>query len=172
MQPCLVSPDVYAGGAAVSCLHDTTCIRQASIVMSVHQPAPLRLQILQVLSKPFAAAAASGRGLVGCWPFAAPQHYAHEWQHAAVARSLHSSPAAADFPAHQIMDMPALSPTMEQGNLVEWKVKVGDSVAPGDVLADIETDKATLGAQHACKASPSLTSTGTSPLQTGSKLFR
>lgn len=44
------------------------------------------------------------------------------------------------------MDMPALSPTMEQGNLVEWKVKVGDAVAPGDVLADIETDKATLGA--------------------------
>ena len=35
---------------------------------------------------------------------------------------------------------------MEQGNLVEWKVKEGDTVAPGDVLADIETDKATLGA--------------------------
>ena len=46
------------------------------------------------------------------------------------------------------MEMPALSPTMEQGNLVEWKVKEGDTVAPGDVLADVETDKATLGASH------------------------
>jgi pyruvate/2-oxoglutarate dehydrogenase complex dihydrolipoamide acyltransferase (E2) component len=42
--------------------------------------------------------------------------------------------------------MPALSPTMELGNLVDWKVKEGDSVSTGDVLADIETDKATLGA--------------------------
>ncbi|KAK9814941.1 hypothetical protein WJX73_002559 [Symbiochloris irregularis] len=40
--------------------------------------------------------------------------------------------------------MPALSPTMSQGNLTSWKVKVGDEVAPGTVLAEIETDKATL----------------------------
>ncbi|EME26613.1 pyruvate dehydrogenase E2 component (dihydrolipoamideacetyltransferase) isoform 1 [Galdieria sulphuraria] len=40
--------------------------------------------------------------------------------------------------------MPALSPTMKAGNIIEWKKKVGDSVAPGDVLADIETDKATM----------------------------
>ena len=40
--------------------------------------------------------------------------------------------------------MPALSPTMSQGNLVAWHVKVGQEVAPGDVLADVETDKATL----------------------------
>lgn len=42
--------------------------------------------------------------------------------------------------------MPALSPTMEQGNLVAWKVKPGDEVEAGTELADIETDKATLGA--------------------------
>ncbi len=40
--------------------------------------------------------------------------------------------------------MPALSPTMEEGKLSKWLVKVGDSVKPGDVLAEIETDKATM----------------------------
>jgi pyruvate dehydrogenase E2 component (dihydrolipoamide acetyltransferase) len=40
--------------------------------------------------------------------------------------------------------MPALSPTMEKGNLAKWHVKEGDSVAPGDVIAEIETDKATM----------------------------
>src|ERR1700704_1946841 len=40
--------------------------------------------------------------------------------------------------------MPALSPTMEKGNLSKWVKKEGDKVAPGDVLAEIETDKATM----------------------------
>lgn len=40
--------------------------------------------------------------------------------------------------------MPKLSPTMENGQLVEWKVKVGDSVREGDILADVETDKASM----------------------------
>jgi pyruvate dehydrogenase E2 component (dihydrolipoamide acetyltransferase) len=40
--------------------------------------------------------------------------------------------------------MPALSPTMEEGNLAKWLVKEGDHVAPGDVIAEIETDKATM----------------------------
>src|SRR4029453_13828732 len=40
--------------------------------------------------------------------------------------------------------MPALSPTMEKGNLAKWIKKEGDKVAPGDVLAEIETDKATM----------------------------
>lgn len=40
--------------------------------------------------------------------------------------------------------MPALSPTMEEGNLAKWLVKEGDSVSSGDVLAEIETDKATM----------------------------
>lgn len=40
--------------------------------------------------------------------------------------------------------MPALSPTMEEGNLAKWMVKEGDSVSSGDVLAEIETDKATM----------------------------
>jgi len=40
--------------------------------------------------------------------------------------------------------MPALSPTMEEGNLAKWLVKEGDQVAPGQVIAEIETDKATM----------------------------
>ena len=40
--------------------------------------------------------------------------------------------------------MPALSPTMETGNLAKWHVKEGDKVASGDVIAEIETDKATM----------------------------
>lgn len=40
--------------------------------------------------------------------------------------------------------MPALSPTMTEGNLARWLKSEGDSVAPGDVIAEIETDKATM----------------------------
>src|SRR3546814_16702589 len=40
--------------------------------------------------------------------------------------------------------MPALSPTMEEGTLAKWLVKEGDKVASGDLLAEIETDKATM----------------------------
>src|SRR2546426_3357220 len=40
--------------------------------------------------------------------------------------------------------MPALSPTMEKGNLAKWHKKEGDPVKSGDVLAEIETDKATM----------------------------
>src|SRR6478735_4443867 len=40
--------------------------------------------------------------------------------------------------------MPALSPTMEKGNLSKWLKKEGDSVKSGDIIAEIETDKATM----------------------------
>ena len=40
--------------------------------------------------------------------------------------------------------MPALSPTMEEGTLTKWLVKEGDAVESGDLLAEIETDKATM----------------------------
>ena len=42
------------------------------------------------------------------------------------------------------LKMPALSPTMEEGTLAKWLVKVGDKVSSGDLLAEIETDKATM----------------------------
>src|SRR6056300_1650453 len=40
--------------------------------------------------------------------------------------------------------MPALSPTMEEGTLAKWLVKEGDTVSSGDIIAEIETDKATM----------------------------
>ena len=40
--------------------------------------------------------------------------------------------------------MPALSPTMEKGNIARWLKKEGDSIKSGDVIAEIETDKATM----------------------------
>ena len=42
------------------------------------------------------------------------------------------------------IQMPALSPTMEEGTLSKWLVKVGDTISSGDILAEIETDKATM----------------------------
>ncbi len=40
--------------------------------------------------------------------------------------------------------MPALSPTMEEGTLAKWLVKEGDAVTSGQIIAEIETDKATM----------------------------
>ncbi|WP_375638542.1 pyruvate dehydrogenase complex dihydrolipoamide acetyltransferase [Bartonella sp. MF74HXZ] len=45
--------------------------------------------------------------------------------------------------------MPALSPTMEEGNLTKWNIKEGDKVSSGDVIAEIETDKATMEVEAA-----------------------
>lgn len=46
------------------------------------------------------------------------------------------------FPPHTVISMPALSPTMTAGNIGTWQKKAGDTLAPGDVLVEIETDKA------------------------------
>ena len=46
--------------------------------------------------------------------------------------------------ALQELQMPALSPTMSQGNIAAWKVKEGQEVTAGDVLAEVETDKTTM----------------------------
>ncbi|KAF2204090.1 dihydrolipoamide acetyltransferase component of pyruvate dehydrogenase [Delitschia confertaspora ATCC 74209] len=50
--------------------------------------------------------------------------------------------ASKSFPPHTVVSMPALSPTMTSGNIGAWQKQVGDSIAPGDVLVEIETDKA------------------------------
>jgi pyruvate dehydrogenase E2 component (dihydrolipoamide acetyltransferase) len=52
--------------------------------------------------------------------------------------------AFSSLPAHQVLKMPSLSPTMTRGNIVEWKKKVGDKVSPGEVYCTVETDKATV----------------------------
>jgi len=46
------------------------------------------------------------------------------------------------FPPHTVISMPALSPTMQAGNIGKWNKQAGDTLAPGDVLVEIETDKA------------------------------
>ena len=48
----------------------------------------------------------------------------------------------ASFPPHTVVKMPALSPTMTAGNIGAWQKKPGDSISPGEVLVEIETDKA------------------------------
>eukprot|EP00475_Leptophrys_vorax_P041731 TRINITY_DN78776_c0_g1_i1.p1 TRINITY_DN78776_c0_g1~~TRINITY_DN78776_c0_g1_i1.p1 ORF type:complete len:595 (-),score=167.61 TRINITY_DN78776_c0_g1_i1:32-1816(-) len=52
--------------------------------------------------------------------------------------------SATSYPSHIKLPMPALSPTMSEGNLGKWRKKEGDKVNAGDVLAEVETDKATV----------------------------
>lgn len=52
---------------------------------------------------------------------------------------------ASDLPNHTRVTLPALSPTMELGTIVSWEKKEGDKLNEGDLLAEIETDKATMG---------------------------
>eukprot|EP01117_Protostelium_nocturnum_P018070 TRINITY_DN747_c0_g1_i1.p1 TRINITY_DN747_c0_g1~~TRINITY_DN747_c0_g1_i1.p1 ORF type:complete len:559 (-),score=226.13 TRINITY_DN747_c0_g1_i1:57-1733(-) len=51
--------------------------------------------------------------------------------------------SSSDLPPHTELGLPALSPTMDKGNLVKWRKKEGEKIAAGDVIAEIETDKAT-----------------------------
>lgn len=51
----------------------------------------------------------------------------------------------ANYPPHLAVPLPALSPTMETGTIVSWAKKEGDKLNEGDLLAEIETDKATMG---------------------------
>ncbi|KYM94711.1 PREDICTED: dihydrolipoyllysine-residue acetyltransferase component of pyruvate dehydrogenase complex, mitochondrial [Cyphomyrmex costatus] len=50
-----------------------------------------------------------------------------------------------DYPNHIKVPLPALSPTMETGTIISWQKKEGDKLNEGDLLAEIETDKATMG---------------------------
>ncbi|OAA67937.1 Dihydrolipoamide acetyltransferase, long form [Niveomyces insectorum RCEF 264] len=54
----------------------------------------------------------------------------------------------ASYPPHTVVRMPALSPTMTAGNIGAWQKKPGDSIAPGDVLVEIETDKAQMDFEY------------------------
>ncbi|OWR51854.1 dihydrolipoyllysine-residue acetyltransferase component of pyruvate dehydrogenase complex, mitochondrial isoform X2 [Danaus plexippus] len=49
------------------------------------------------------------------------------------------------LPSHSKVNLPALSPTMENGSIVSWEKKEGDKLSEGDLLCEIETDKATMG---------------------------
>ncbi|XP_058750367.1 dihydrolipoyllysine-residue acetyltransferase component 2 of pyruvate dehydrogenase complex, mitochondrial-like isoform X2 [Vicia villosa] len=58
--------------------------------------------------------------------------------------SRRSYSSASDLPPHQEIGMPSLSPTMTEGNIARWLKKEGDKVSPGEVLCEVETDKATV----------------------------
>ncbi|KAI1730117.1 2-oxoacid dehydrogenases acyltransferase (catalytic domain) domain-containing protein [Ditylenchus destructor] len=61
-------------------------------------------------------------------------------------RTIGTTPARfADLPEHKLINLPALSPTMEMGTIVSWQKKEGDQLSEGDLLCEIETDKATMG---------------------------
>jgi pyruvate dehydrogenase E2 component (dihydrolipoamide acetyltransferase) len=70
--------------------------------------------------------------------------------------------------------MPALSPTMESGTLAKWLVKVGDSVKSGDLLAEIETDKATMEVESIDEGivAELLTAEGTEGVPVGQVIMR
>lgn len=51
---------------------------------------------------------------------------------------------ASKFPEHTIINMPALSPTMTEGNLIKWHKAIGDQLSPGESIAEVETDKASM----------------------------
>ncbi|KAL3671542.1 hypothetical protein V7S43_003461 [Phytophthora oleae] len=48
----------------------------------------------------------------------------------------------ASYPPHEVVGLPSLSPTMETGNMSKWNLKEGDAIAAGDIVCEIETDKA------------------------------
>ena len=50
----------------------------------------------------------------------------------------------ATYPTHEVVPLPALSPTMEMGGIARWSIKEGDAIAAGDIIVEIETDKATV----------------------------
>lgn len=66
-----------------------------------------------------------------------PRHHFKDGQ----ARRMYS----ADLPKHLRVQLPALSPTMEMGTIVSWEKKEGNRLGEGDLLCEIETDKATMG---------------------------
>ena len=56
-----------------------------------------------------------------------------------------TSTASSDsFPEHEVLGLPALSPTMETGTVAKWLKKAGDEIIAGDIICEVETDKATV----------------------------
>ena len=65
--------------------------------------------------------------------------------HPGIAGSLLHRTLTTEVPPYEVVTMPALSPTMEAGTIVEWTVAPGGEVAAGSLLCEVETDKATVG---------------------------
>lgn len=72
----------------------------------------------------------------------------------------------------QNLELPALSPTMEAGSVAKWHKNVGDRIMPGDLICDIETDKAVVGfeAQEECYLAAILVPAGAGTMNVGTPL--
>ncbi|PIO74216.1 pyruvate dehydrogenase complex dihydrolipoamide acetyltransferase [Teladorsagia circumcincta] len=68
----------------------------------------------------------------------------HDFRPTAIVRGTRPF-CSGNLPPHKRIALPALSPTMENGNIVSWQKKEGDQLGEGDLLCEIETDKATMG---------------------------
>ncbi|KAM4545708.1 dihydrolipoyllysine-residue acetyltransferase component of pyruvate dehydrogenase complex, mitochondrial [Odontesthes bonariensis] len=74
------------------------------------------------------------------------------------------------LPPHQKVDLPALSPTMQTGTIARWEKKEGDKISEGDLIAEVETDKATVGFEilEECYMAKILVPEGTRDVNVGS----
>ncbi|KAG9351494.1 hypothetical protein JZ751_022744 [Albula glossodonta] len=59
--------------------------------------------------------------------------------------NVHQGQRYYSLPPHQKVELPALSPTMQMGTIARWEKKEGDKISEGDLIAEVETDKATVG---------------------------
>eukprot|EP00953_Heterococcus_sp_UTEX-ZZ885_P012389 7103-Heterococcus_DN1.PRE.1 len=66
------------------------------------------------------------------------------WRRTSAALTRRHFAGNAGAPEYVVVNMPALSPTMEVGTITKWSVEPGTALAPGDVLCEVETDKATV----------------------------
>lgn len=75
--------------------------------------------------------------------------WGHSLSHRGVLRSTgapgHGQSRCYSLPPHQKVELPALSPTMQTGTIARWEKKEGDKISEGDLIAEVETDKATVG---------------------------
>ncbi|KAJ8267082.1 hypothetical protein GJAV_G00138130 [Gymnothorax javanicus] len=83
--------------------------------------------------------------------------------------SIHQSQRYYSFPPHQKVELPALSPTMQTGTIARWEKKEGDKISEGDLIAEVETDKATVGFEmlEECYLAKILVSEGTRDVPIG-----
>ncbi|KAM9333268.1 dihydrolipoyllysine-residue acetyltransferase component of pyruvate dehydrogenase complex, mitochondrial isoform 1-T1 [Pholidichthys leucotaenia] len=74
------------------------------------------------------------------------------------------------LPPHQKVELPALSPTMQTGTIARWEKKEGDKISEGDLIAEVETDKATVGFEmlEECYLAKILVPEGTRDVSIGS----
>lgn len=74
------------------------------------------------------------------------------------------------LPPHQKVELPALSPTMQTGTIARWEKKEGDKISEGDLIAEVETDKATVGFEmlEECYLAKILVPEGTRDVSVGS----